>query len=110
MAIVEASPETGQQIVEDAKRYVLYSWSVQDAIDPIAVAGAEGRHFWDYDGRRYLDFASQLVNVSIGHQHPRVVAAIKEQADRLCTIGPPMATRVALARSAACSRRSRPAT
>src|SRR3712207_7647918 len=40
------------------------------------------RSFWDYDGKRYLDFASQLVNVSIGHQHPKVVAAIKEQADR----------------------------
>ena len=47
--------------------YVLYSWSVQNAINPIAVAGAEGRYFWDYDGKRYLDFASQLVNVSIGH-------------------------------------------
>ncbi|MDX6503876.1 MAG: taurine---2-oxoglutarate transaminase, partial [Gaiellaceae bacterium] len=52
----------------------------------------EGRYFWDYEGKRYLDFASQLVNVSIGHQHPRIVAAIKEQADRLCTIGPQMAT------------------
>jgi taurine--2-oxoglutarate transaminase len=92
MATIETNAELGQQIVEDAKRYVLYSWSVQDAINPIAVAGAEGRHFWDYDGKRYLDFASQLVNVSIGHQHPRVVAAIKEQADRLATIGPPMAT------------------
>jgi taurine--2-oxoglutarate transaminase len=65
---------------------------VQDTINPIAVAGAEGRHFWDYDGNRYLDFASQLVNVSIGHGHPKVVAAIKEQAEKLCTIGPPMAT------------------
>jgi taurine---2-oxoglutarate transaminase len=92
MATIETNAELGQQIVEDAKRYVLYSWSVQDAINPIAVAGAEGRHFWDYDGKRYLDFASQLVNVSIGHQHPRVVAAIKEQAERLTTIGPPMAT------------------
>src|SRR5918994_758542 len=92
MATIETNTELGRQIVEDAKRYVLYSWSVQDAINPIAVAGAEGRHFWDYDGKRYLDFASQLVNVSIGHQHPRIVAAIKEQADRLCTIGPPMAT------------------
>src|SRR3989440_3622555 len=91
MATVETNPELGRQIVEDAKRYVLYSWSVQDAINPIAVAGAEGRHFWDYDGKRYLDFASQLVNVSIGHQHPKVIAAIKEQADRLCTIGPMMA-------------------
>src|SRR5215208_401868 len=92
MAIVESDPKLGEQIVEDAKRYVLHSWSVQDAIAPIPVAGAEGRYFWDYDGKRYLDFASQLVNVSSGHQHPKVVAAIKEQADKLCTIGPPMAT------------------
>ena len=92
MALVEANPNLGAQIVEDAKEYVLYSWSVQDAINPIAVAGAEGRYFWDYEGTRYLDFASQLVNVNIGHQHPKIVAAIKEQADRLCTIGPPMAS------------------
>src|SRR6266496_3543571 len=92
MATIETNPQLGQQIVEDAKRYVLHSWSVQDALKPIAVAGAEGRHFWDYDGKRYLDFASQLVNVSIGHQHPRLVAAIKEQAEKLCTIGPPMAS------------------
>jgi len=92
VAIVESNTELGRQVVEDAKQYVLHSWSVQDALQPIPVAGAEGRHFWDYDGKRYLDFASQLVNVSIGHQHPKVVAAIKEQADQLCTIGPPMAT------------------
>jgi len=92
MATIETNPKLGAQVVADAKQYVLHSWSVQDALNPIAVAGAEGRHFWDYDGKRYLDFASQLVNVSIGHQHPRLVAAIKEQADKLCTIGPPMAT------------------
>jgi len=91
MAIVEANPNLGAEIVADAKEFVLYSWSVQDTINPIAVAGAEGRHFWDYEGKRYLDFASQLVNLNIGHQHPKIVAAIKEQADRLCTIGPPMA-------------------
>jgi taurine--2-oxoglutarate transaminase len=92
VAIVEANTELGRQVVDDAKRYVLHSWSVQNAVDPIPVAGGEGRYFWDFDGKRYLDFASQLVNVSIGHQHPKVVAAIREQADRLCTIGPPMAT------------------
>jgi taurine--2-oxoglutarate transaminase len=92
VAIVEANTELGRQVVGDAKQYVLHSWSVQDALDPIPVAGGEGRYFWDYDGNRYLDFASQLVNVSIGHQHPKVVAAIKEQAEKLCTIGPPMAT------------------
>jgi taurine--2-oxoglutarate transaminase len=92
MATIETNAELGQQIVDDAKRYVLHSWSVQDALQPIPVAGGEGCWFWDYDGKRYLDFASQLVNVSIGHQHPKVVAAIKEQAEKLCTIGPPMAT------------------
>jgi taurine--2-oxoglutarate transaminase len=92
MATIETNAELGQQIVEEAKRYVLHSWSVQDALQPIPVAGGEGSWFWDYDGKRYLDFASQLVNVSIGHQHPKVVAAIKEQAEKLCTIGPPMAT------------------
>src|SRR5213079_2083174 len=82
------------------REYVLHSWSVQNQISPLAVAGGEGRYFWDQDGNRYLDFASQLVNVSIGHQHPKVVAAIKEQAEKLTTIGPPMAheTRSELAR------------
>jgi taurine---2-oxoglutarate transaminase len=89
---IERNTELGERVKADAKRYVLHSWSVQDALDPIAVAGAEGRYFWDYEGNRYLDFASQLVNVSIGHQHPKLVAAIKEQAEQLCTIGPPMAT------------------
>jgi taurine---2-oxoglutarate transaminase len=91
VAISEQSA-VGQRIVEDAKRYVLHSWSVQDAVNPIPVAGGEGRYFWDYDGKRYLDFASQLVNLALGHQHPKLIAAIKEQADKLCTIGPPMAT------------------
>src|ERR671911_2685486 len=92
MAVVESNAELGRRIVAEDRDYVIHSWSVQSAIRPIPVAGAEGRHFWDYEGNRYLDFASQLVNVSIGHQHPRIVAAIKEQADKLCTIGPPMAT------------------
>jgi taurine---2-oxoglutarate transaminase len=85
-----AVTDTNRVKTDDA-RYVLHSWSVRSAIDPIPVAGAEGRYFWDFDGKRYLDFASQLVNVSLGHQHPRVVAAIKEQAEQLCTIGPMMA-------------------
>jgi taurine---2-oxoglutarate transaminase len=91
MAIVEADPQAGERIRELDQKHVLHSWSVQSQISPLPVAGAEGRYFWDYDGKRYLDFASQLVNVSIGHQHPKVVAAIKEQADKLCTLGPPMA-------------------
>src|SRR6059058_87196 len=89
-----------ERIQELDRQHVLHSWSVQNQISPLPVAGAEGRYFWDYDGNRYLDFASQLVNVNLGHQHPKVVAAIVEQAQKLTTIGPPMAheTRSELAR------------
>ncbi len=91
MTVVGVDPAAAERVKANDRRYVLHSWSIQSKIDPLPVAGAEGRYFWDYEGRRYLDFASQLMNVSIGHQHPRLVQAIKDQADRLCTIGPPMA-------------------
>jgi taurine---2-oxoglutarate transaminase len=70
------------------RAHVFHSWSAQALIDPVPVAGGEGSYFWDHDGARYLDFSSQLVNLNIGHQHPKVVAAIKAQADRLCTVAP----------------------
>jgi len=91
MAVVETDPKAAERVREDDRNYVLHSWSVQSKVSPLPVAGGEGRYFWDYDGKRYLDFASQLVNLNIGHQHPKIVQAIKDQADRLCTIGPPMA-------------------
>jgi taurine--2-oxoglutarate transaminase len=72
----------------DDRAHVFHSWSAQKALQPVVVAGAEGSWFWDEDGRRYLDFSSQLINMNIGHQHPKVVAAIREQAARLCTIAP----------------------
>lgn len=70
------------------RAHVFHSWSAQAALDPLCIAGAEGSYVWDYDGNRFLDFSSQLVNTNIGHQHPKVVAAIQEQAARLCTIAP----------------------
>ena len=70
------------------RAHVFHSWSAQGMINPIVVAGAEGSWFWDDQGNRYLDFSSQLVNVNIGHQHPKMVAAIQEQAAKLCTIAP----------------------
>src|SRR5438093_6598262 len=91
MATLEEQTAEGRRIVEEDREHIIHSWSVQSAISPLAVAGGEGRYFWDYEGNRYLDFASQLVNLNIGHQHPKIVAAIKEQADRLCTIAPQMA-------------------
>ncbi|MGA9774301.1 MAG: aspartate aminotransferase family protein [Candidatus Dormiibacterota bacterium] len=72
----------------DDRDHVFHSWSAQKQISPVLVAGAEGSHFWDANGRRYLDFASQLVYTNLGHQHPALVAAIKRQADRLCTVAP----------------------
>ncbi|HEV7963737.1 MAG TPA: aspartate aminotransferase family protein, partial [Actinoplanes sp.] len=76
------------------RAHVFHSWSAQALIDPMPIAGASGSYFFDYAGTRYLDFSSQLVNVNIGYQHPRLVAAIQEQAARLCTVGPGFANDV----------------
>jgi taurine---2-oxoglutarate transaminase len=84
-----SSPE--KRVRDLDREYVLHSWSVQSQISPLPVAGAEGRYFWDYEGKRYLDFCSQLVNLNLGHQHPAVVEAIVEQAKTLCTIAPSLA-------------------
>ena len=70
------------------RAHVFHSWSAQGVLAPLEIAGGRGCEVWDSTGRRYLDFSSQLVNVNIGHQHPRVVAAIKEQADLLTTVAP----------------------
>ncbi len=70
---------------------MFHSWSAQAQIDPLPIASASGSYFTDYSGKSYLDFSSQLVNVNIGYQHPKLVAAIQEQAAKLCTIAPSFA-------------------
>src|SRR5690606_20635556 len=70
------------------RSHVFHSWSAQASLAPVSIAGGSGTTVWDHGGRRYLDFSSQLVNVNIGHSHPRLVAAIQEQAATLATIGP----------------------
>ena len=85
MTALEAPPSSAY--VND-RSHVFHSWSAQGALKPIVVTGGEGSWFWDENGKRYLDFSSQLVNVNIGHQHPKLVAAIQEQAGKLCTIAP----------------------
>lgn len=77
----------------DLDKAVFHSWSAQGALAPMAVAGASGCEVWDEAGRRYLDFSSQLVNTNIGHTHPKVVAAIQQQAGVLPTIAPATANR-----------------
>lgn len=79
------------QIRELSRAHVFSSWSAQNAIDPLPLAGGEGAWFWDYQGRRFLDFTSQLVNVNIGYQHPKLIAAIQEAATELTTISPAFA-------------------
>jgi taurine--2-oxoglutarate transaminase len=83
---------SAEEIVRLNKEYTLFSWSTQGAVDPIPAVRAEGIYFWDANGKRYTDFSSQLVNVNIGHQNPRVVKAIQEQAERLCFVQPALAT------------------
>ncbi|RAG83667.1 aspartate aminotransferase family protein [Streptacidiphilus pinicola] len=88
---ISPNPALGQAVKAADRAHVFHSWSAQSLIDPLAVAGAEGSYFWDFEGKRYLDFSSQLVNTNIGHQHPKVVAAIQEQAAKLCTFAPAFA-------------------
>ncbi|MCF7352767.1 aspartate aminotransferase family protein [Vibrio sp. CK2-1] len=79
--------ETNQTAL-DLDKYVFHSWSVQEAVKPLVIAGGHGCVLWDYEGKEYLDFSSQLVNTNIGHQHPKVIDAIKAQADSLITVAP----------------------
>jgi taurine--2-oxoglutarate transaminase len=87
----QPDPETGAAVKAADRAHVFHSWSAQELIDPLAVAGAEGSYFWDYDGNRYLDLSSGLVFTNIGYQHPKVVAAIQEQAGKLATFAPAFA-------------------
>jgi len=81
-------PARGEEVVSLDRAHVFHSWSAQGGLNPLPIAAAEGPYFWDYEGNRYLDFSCQLVNTNIGHQHPKVVAAIQEQAGRIATIAP----------------------
>jgi len=85
---------TSQEIIELSKEYTFFSWSVQGQVNPIPVGKAKGIYFWDTDGKRYIDFSSQLMNTNIGHQHPKVVKAIQDQAAELCFVHPGNTTEV----------------
>ena len=87
----EDTPMSAAEIVEKSKRYTLYDWQAQSKASPIAVDRAEGVYFWDVDGKRYLDFNSQLMGVNIGHGDKRIAEAIARQAEKLPYISPFMA-------------------
>ena len=83
---------TGAEMAELSRKYTFFSWSVQKDVKAIPAVGGKGVYYWDADGNRYLDFSSQLMSLNVGYQHPKIVAAIQEQAAKLCAAHPNMAT------------------
>jgi taurine--2-oxoglutarate transaminase len=83
---------SAEDITRLSKDYTLFSWSIQSEVNPIPIDRAEGVYFWDATGKRYIDFSAQLMNLNIGHQHPKVIEAIKKQAEKLCYAHPGLAT------------------
>ena len=81
-------PARGKAVYELDRAHVFHSWSAQGQISPMPIAGGAGSYCWDFDGKKYLDFSSQLVFTNIGFQHPKVVKAIADQAATLATIAP----------------------
>jgi taurine---2-oxoglutarate transaminase len=83
---------TADEILRLNREYTFFSWSAQAKINPIVIDRAEGIYFWDPDGKRYIDFNSQLMSVNIGHGDRRVADAIAEQAHKLAFAAPQFAT------------------
>jgi taurine--2-oxoglutarate transaminase len=84
----DLNPADGKLAHDLDRAHVFHSWSAQGSLNPLVLAGGLGSTVWDFDGKEYLDFSSQLVNVNIGHGHPALVAAIQEQAALLATVAP----------------------
>ena len=88
-----ATTLTGEEVIAMDQQYVMRAWSKQGQA-AMAVEKAEGIYFWDYEGNRQVDMSSLLVNANIGHQHPKVVKAIQDQAAKMCFMAPSYATDV----------------
>ena len=89
----KATSLTGEEVTAMDQQYVMRAWSKQGQA-AMAVEKAEGIYFWDYEGNRQVDMSSLLVNANIGHQHPKVVKAIQDQAAKMCFMAPSYATDV----------------
>jgi taurine---2-oxoglutarate transaminase len=83
-----------KDIVQDNLDYTLFSWSKQKNISPIAVKYAEGVYLYDYDGNRYIDFSSGLMNVNIGHGNQRITDAVVRQMQEVAYVTPSCVTKV----------------
>lgn len=89
---VAAPRMTGEEMIALVKKHTLFEWSAQSKVEPLPVAKAKGVYFWTPEGKRFLDFNSQLMSVNIGHGDPRVIEAIHRQASTLAYANPYMAT------------------
>src|SRR5882724_5210729 len=87
-------PMTGEEMIALSRKHTLFEWSAQSKVDPIPVARAKGIYFWTPEGKRFIDFNSQLMCVNIGHGDQRVIDAINRQAASLAFANPFMATEV----------------
>src|SRR3954470_1222664 len=83
-----------ENILRNNLDYTLFSWSQQKNINPIAVERAKGVYLYDYDGKRYLDFSSGLMNVNIGHGDQRVTDAVIKQMQEVSYVTPSCVTKV----------------
>jgi taurine--2-oxoglutarate transaminase len=84
----ETASLTGEEMVALSKKHTISEWAVQGAVDPLPIDRAEGIYLYTPDGKRYIDFNSQLMSVNIGHGDPRVIRAIQAQAAKLCYVMP----------------------
>ena len=80
--------EKAFEIKKNHTTYNLQSWSKQKGLNPIPIEKAEGIYMWDFDGNRYTDMSSQLVNLNVGHGNRQIIDAIKEQAEKYCYLSP----------------------
>jgi taurine--2-oxoglutarate transaminase len=92
MTTTTTAPLTGEQIVALSRKHTIFEWSAQSKVEPIPVARSRGIYFWTPEGKRYIDFNSQLMCVNIGHGDPRVVRAVQAQVEKLAYANPFMAT------------------
>src|SRR4026207_988805 len=111
MATETLTTMTGEAMMALSKKHTLFEWSAQSKVDPIPVARAKGIYFWTPEGKRFIDFNSQLMCVNIGHGDERVIRAIHEQAQVLAYANPFMATEArARPRAQGAARREAPST
>lgn len=87
-ALTQVELVDNQDVYELDRQYIFHSWSIQGNLNPLVIKSGQGCKLWDFDGKEYLDFSSQLVNTNLGHQHPKVIQAIVHQAQELATIAP----------------------